>query len=222
MTEWADRLLKLPPGRHRLPSDFVAAHQRQRIFEATAELVAKRGYQGTSIDLITKTAHVALSTFYEHFETKEDCFLASFDNAVAEAEQQLGTTVDPLQSWPDQVALGLNALLELVIADRAKARMCLVEAPGGGPVLLARYEAALDGLIPMLRRGRQFAGDKKLPERTEEAIIGGVVWVLYHNLVRGEFNVSVLAPELLQIVLRPYLGSSEAKRFAEATLPAAP
>lgn len=206
MASWSERLVTIPPGRHTFPSDFVSAHQRERIFAATAELVAKRGYHGTSIDLIAKTARVALSTFYENFETKEDCFLAAFDEAVAEARGHLGAAVDPQLPWPDRLALGLAAFLELVAASPAKARMCIVEAPGGGPALLDRYESALDGLIPILREGRQLAGDKKLPERTEEAIIGGLVWVIYNKLVAGEFDLGALAPEMLQIILRPYIG----------------
>jgi AcrR family transcriptional regulator len=215
MASWSEHLLTIPPGRHTLPSDFVSAHQRERIFAATAELVAKRGYYGTSIDLITKTARVALSTFYENFQTKEECFLAAFDDAVAEATHHLGAAVDPQRPWPDRLALGLTAMLELVVANPATARMCLVEAPGGGPALLDRYESALDALIAILREGRLLAGDKKLPERTEEAIIGGLAWILCHNLVDGEFDLGALASEMLEITLRPYLGSLEARRQAE-------
>ncbi len=222
MASWSERLVTIPPGRHTFSSDFVSAHQRERIFAATAELVAKRGYPGTSIDLITKTARVALSTFYENFETKEDCFLAAFDDAVGEARRHLSATIDQEQPWIDRVTVGLDAFLGLILANPAKARMCLVEAPGGGPVLLDRYESALEGFIPILREGRQLAGAKKLPERTEEAIIGGIVWVLQRSIVRGEFDPSALAAEMLPVILRPYLGSSEAERVGEAAQLALP
>src|ERR1044072_3421259 len=72
----SERLAKLPPGRHLIPRDFVAQNQRERMLLATAELVAERGYQKTTIELIAKTARVALSTFYEQFSSKEECFLA--------------------------------------------------------------------------------------------------------------------------------------------------
>jgi AcrR family transcriptional regulator len=216
MASWSERLVTIPPGRHTLPRDFVSAHQRQRIFAATAELVAKRGYHGTSIDLITKTARVALSTFYEIFETKEDCFIAAFDQALAEARDELVAAVDPEQPWPEQISAGLEVFLELVIANPAKARMCLVEAQGAGPLLLDRYEAALNALAPKLREGRELAEGRKLPERAEEAIIGGMAWVLYQRIVRSEFDqVKALFPELLQIALRPYLGPAEAERLVE-------
>jgi AcrR family transcriptional regulator len=217
MASWSERLVTIPPGRHTLPRDFVSAHQRQRIFAATAELVAKRGYHGTSIDLITKTARVALSTFYEIFETKEDCFIAAFDDALAEARDDLQAALDPEQPWPEQIATGLAAFLEHLVANPAKARMCLVEAQGAGPLLLDRYEAALDTLAPKLAEGRELAEGRKLPERAEQAILGGMAWVLYQRIVRGEFDqVTALFPELLQIALRPYLGQAEAQRLAAA------
>jgi AcrR family transcriptional regulator len=217
MSSWSERLVTMPPGRHTLPKDFVAAHQRHRIFGATAELVAKRGYHGTSIDLITKTARVALSTFYENFETKEDCFVAAFDDAVADAREQLAEALDPEQPWAQQIAAWLETFLGLVIASPAEARMCLVEAQGAGPALLDRYEATLEALVPKLREGRELAGARKLPERAELGILGGVVWVLQQRIVRGQFDqISTLFPELLQIALRPYLGPIEAERFAES------
>ena len=48
----SERLSKLPPGRHLIPSDYVSQNQRERILLATAELVAERGYQKTTIELI--------------------------------------------------------------------------------------------------------------------------------------------------------------------------
>jgi AcrR family transcriptional regulator len=219
MSSWSERLVTIPPGRHTFPKDFVAAHQRRRIFTATADLVAKRGYHGTSIDLITKTARVALSTFYESFQTKEDCFLAAFDDAVAEARDVLAAAVDPQRQWPEQISIGLETVLEMIVASPSKARMCLVEAPGGGPALLDRYEMALEALVPKLREGRELARAPKLPDRAEAAILGGIVWVLHQRIVRADFEqVTDLLPELQQIALRPYLGPAEARRFTEARL----
>ena len=59
----SERLAKMPPGRHLVPRDFVTQSQRERMLLATTELVAERGFQKTTIELIAKTARVALSTF---------------------------------------------------------------------------------------------------------------------------------------------------------------
>ena len=59
---------------------------RERILVAMAEIVAKRGYQGTTIEHIVKRAGVSRATFYEHFENREDCLLAGFADAAEELQ----------------------------------------------------------------------------------------------------------------------------------------
>jgi AcrR family transcriptional regulator len=90
-----------------LPSEFVSNNQRARILYATSELVAERGYQKTTIELIAKTARVALRTFYEHFASKEECFLAAFDADLEGAAEIFNELLDPAEPWPDQIATGL-------------------------------------------------------------------------------------------------------------------
>src|SRR4051794_8664768 len=103
----SERLSKLPPGRHLVPSDFVTQNQRERMLLATAELVAERGYQKTTIELIAKTSRVALVTFYEHFSGKEECFLAAFDESVAAAREVFAELLDPEEPWQEQISSGL-------------------------------------------------------------------------------------------------------------------
>src|SRR3954468_9162938 len=107
----SERLSKLPPGRHLVPSDFVTQNQRERMLLATAELVAERGYQKTTIELIAKTARVALSTFYEQFSSKEECFLAAFDETVAGAAEVFDELIDQEESWAEQIAAGIEIFL---------------------------------------------------------------------------------------------------------------
>ena len=51
--------------------------QRQRIMRATGELVAKRGYNDVTVELIVKRARVSFKTFYKHFGGKEESSLSS-------------------------------------------------------------------------------------------------------------------------------------------------
>lgn len=62
----------LPPGRHGLPKEFVAANQRTRLINGFAEAVGRRGYCAVTIAEITAAASVSRRTFYEHFRSKEE------------------------------------------------------------------------------------------------------------------------------------------------------
>lgn len=214
----SERLSKLPPGRHLIPPDFVAKNQRERMLLATAELVAERGYQKTTIELIAKTARVALSTFYEQFASKEECFLAAFDENVEAAREVFGELLDVEQPWPDQIAAGLEILLEMVVTEEARAKLCIVESQAAGSAPLARYQAMLESVAPKLREGRELnPRAARLPDGLEVAIAGGLAWLVHQRLVADRAGeVKAMLPEMLQVTLTPYLGEAEAARAAEA------
>jgi AcrR family transcriptional regulator len=214
----SERLSKLPPGRHLVPRDFVAQNQRERMLLATAELVAERGYQKTTIELIAKTARVALSTFYEQFSSKEECFLAAFEETVAAAADVFAELLDPDQPWAEQISKALEILLEMVTNEPARARLCIVEAQAAGGESLARYQAMLESVAPKLREGRLHnPRSSRLPDGLEVAIVGGLAWLIHQRLIgdRDE-EIKGLLPEMLQVTLTPYVGEVEASRAADA------
>ena len=214
----SERLSKLPPGRHLIPRDFVSQNQRERMLLATAELVAERGYQKTTIELIAKTARVALVTFYEQFANKEECFLAALDESIGAAAQVFVELVDEEQPWVDQISSGIEVLLEMVVAEPARAKLCLVESQAAGGAALARYQRMLEQAAPKLREGREHnPRASRLPEGLEVAIAGGLAWLVHQRLVSGRADeLKGLLPEMLQVTLTPYVGEVEAARVAEA------
>lgn len=214
----SERLAKLPPGRHLIPRDFVSQNQRERMLLATAELVAERGYQKTTIELIAKTARVALVTFYEQFASKEECFLAAFDESVEAAGQVFAELLDAERPWPEQIASGLEIFLEMVVAEPDRAKLCLVESQAAGSAALDRYQGMLEKVAPKLREGRALnprAG--RLPDGLEVAIAGGLAWLVHQRLIAGRAGeLKGLLPEMLQVTLTPYVGEVAAAQAAEA------
>jgi AcrR family transcriptional regulator len=213
-----DELTAVPTGRHGLPRDVVATHQRERLLAATIELVAKRGYRGTSIDHIVKSARVGYVAFYELFEGKEDCFLAAFERIVEETSEAVAAAVAAETEWPDQICAALDTLLDLIAADPARARVGLVEVQAAGRKAYARYEEAIDGAAPKLREGRELSVEAAtLSDTLEEAVLGGIAWILHQRLVKGEMEkTGGLLRETIQIALSPYLGEAKAHRLATA------
>jgi AcrR family transcriptional regulator len=214
----SERLATMPPGRHLVPPDFVAQNQRERMLLATAELVAERGYQKTTIELIAKTARVALSTFYEQFSSKEECFLAAFDETMDAAAEVFAELLDPEREWAEQIAAGLEIALEMVVKEPVRAKLCIVEAQAAGGASLARYQAMLERLAPKLREGRiHNPRASRLPDGLEVAIVGGLAWLIHQRLVADRIDeVKGLLPEMLQVTLTPYVGEVEAGRAADA------
>jgi AcrR family transcriptional regulator len=195
-------------------SDALPVPQRERILDASERLIAEHGIAGTSIEAIVKAAGVSSVTFYEFFADKGECFVAAFDRAVEAGANELGLAAagDPAAgglTWPEQIATGIRALTRLVLAEPARARLCLVEAQTGGPRLSARFEATLDRVAAKLREGRSLdTAPSGLPTTHEEATAGALAWLLRERLETGDPDgLEALYPELIDIALAPYLGN---------------
>jgi AcrR family transcriptional regulator len=197
----------------------ASADQRRRILRAIGELVAKRGYADVTVELIVKRAHVSYKTFYKHFSGKEDCFLELFDAVFRSTERTIRERLDAEHlPWAEQVALTLRSLIEQIVAEPIIARAVIVETPTVGPGVLDRYERATKALVPLFRAGRELnPRGAELPATIEDTLAGSVFWSAYQRLIVGEAErLPELLPELIELVLRTYLGEAEASRIARA------
>jgi AcrR family transcriptional regulator len=206
--------LRPPPGRQLLSRDFIAQHQRARIIAALAREVSAKGYRAVTVADIVRSAGIARNTFYENFSSKESCFLAAQRFAMSEALDRVVGAAGDLDSWPKQVEAGLRAFLQYVASEPDLARTCMVEALSAGPDALACYEESVQVFISLFQIGRNVSPKgKELPATLEEAIVGGVFWLIYQRLIDGEEDkIEDLLPEILEFALVPYLGNRSGSR----------
>lgn len=193
--------------------------QRRRILRAIGELVAKRGYADVTVELIVKRARVSYKTFYKHFSGKEVCFEELFDSTVDATERAIRARLDSEPSeWPEQVVLALRIWVEWIAAEPLIARAVIVEAPTVGPGMLEPYGRATRAFAPLFRGGRELnPRGAELPPTVEDTLSGSVFWSAYQRLIVGEAGrLPELLPELTELVLRTYLGQTEAARIARA------
>jgi AcrR family transcriptional regulator len=210
-------LERLPDGGDRGRAEMLSRDQRERILAAIVGLVAKRGYQGTTVEHIVKKAGVSRATFYEIFENREACLLAAFAEAEAELHRRVDGVVDREDEWPAQVRAALTVFLELTEEHPAVVRTCLVEAVTAGPAFMEHYERALNGFAPLFRRGREYSGldPSELPEDVEDMIVGGLVWMVHQRVQRNDIaEIKRLLPTMVEFALVPYLGEARAEELA--------
>ena len=67
--------------------DEVARNQRARMYGGMIEAVSERGYPQTTVAHVIAYAGVSRRAFYEQFQNKEACFLATYDIVVARARK---------------------------------------------------------------------------------------------------------------------------------------
>jgi hypothetical protein len=86
--------------------------------------------------------------------------------------------------------------------------------------VVERYDAAIQGLVPYLKAGRE-GRSKEVLERlsptTEEALVGGMVSLVSRRIIAGQATkLEQLLPDLVEFALTPYIGSEEANKVARA------
>lgn len=211
-------LSRLPPGRHGLPREFVVHNQRERLIAGLAEAVAENGYASTTIGHITRHAAVSRRTFYEHFASKDECFVAAYDAVMTELRERIAAAFDEQEEWPLAVRAGIEAMLRFLVSEPSLARLSMVEALVAGPVVVERYDAAIQSFVPYFRAGREGRSHEvlaRLSPTTEEALVGGMVSLISRRILAGKTGeLEGLLPDLVEFTLTPYLGSVEAAKVA--------
>ena len=152
----------LPRGRHGLTREQVVQSQRARIFRAMADAMAQKGYAATSVADVLRAAKVSRETFYEQFESKEDCFMSALEAAtdvvLAQAFATRPTGGRPLERFDS----GLRTYLDALAAQPALSRLFLIEVYAAGPAALERRAAVQRRFAAVLDDtfGRRTAADR--------------------------------------------------------------
>ncbi len=138
---------KLSPGPGLAPEQ-VAAHQLARIRRATIEIVGERGYGALKVRDLVRLASVSSRAFYEHFDSKEDCFLRTYELIAGRASRRIIAAQADERDWRERPRLVVEELVSQLETEPNGARMALVEA----------YAAGSDSLEQAWRAERTFEG----------------------------------------------------------------
>jgi AcrR family transcriptional regulator len=205
---------QLPGGRHGLPRSFVERHQRLRLIGAMLRALPRHGYPRTTIGHVTEEAGVSRSAFYSQFESKEECFLATYDLAAEWLCERVEGAAVADRQWSSRVSGWISQALRLLAANPALAHLIAVEALQAGAAARHRRQACIARLAGALRAGRPV--DPDLPVDLEELLIGGALAHIAHYVDAGRTeSLSDATPELVQYLLIPYLDPAEIRRIAD-------
>jgi len=208
----------LPRGRHGLSREFIAEHQRERLFVATATVLDRNGYEGTTVAAVAGEAGVSKSDFYGQFESKDHCFCAAYDAAVEILRVDVASARREGGDWAEGVCAGLATALARLASDPSRANLLLVEGLRAGPDVYGRYQTAVESFVPCLRDGAPagtvaFRGSAV----ADEAVVGSIASLLGRRVLAGEAaGLERFFPELAEFALAPRLGVAEARRIISA------
>lgn len=123
---------------------------RGRLLDGFARSIAERGYRDTTVADVVRHAKTSKRTFYDHFASKEECFIALLQNNNEELIADVTGAVDPESSPDEQVRSAVDAYLTHIESRPAITLSWIREAPALGDVARPLHRLAMDDLTDML------------------------------------------------------------------------
>jgi AcrR family transcriptional regulator len=168
--------------------------------------VVERGYDELSIPAISSAAGVSNQTFYEHFQSKRDAFLAAFEMISTDVLQVTGAAFAAEGGNPEAIGAALRTLLQYNAGHELYARLAYFELPTAGPVALDQADRSLDAFTAFLRPGimpDELA--RPLGDATLQAIASGIWESIQYEIAHGRReSLPELAPQITWVALAPF------------------
>jgi AcrR family transcriptional regulator len=177
---------KLPSGRSSRSSEDIAANQLERLQGGMIHAISNRGYHNTTVAEIIALAGVARRTFYEHFTSKEECFLAAYDAALEQITTGVAEAYEVPGSWEEKIQAAFLALAQETISNPEAAELLLIHSASAGERSIERRNQGVLAFESLLNSGfSQTPEYRELSDTTVKAIVGGARQLAYSRLRHG-------------------------------------
>jgi AcrR family transcriptional regulator len=181
-----EALGRLSPGPGR-PAQEVATHQLARIHEATIQLVAERGYGALKVREIVGRAEVSTRAFYEHFSSKEDCFLQTYELISRRAARRIIAAQAGEPDWRKRPRLVFGEFARQLEGRPAESRLALIEVYLAGEAATAKalraernFESVLVEALARAPKG------VVVPPLVMQGMVAGVTTVSRKRVLAGK------------------------------------
>ena len=110
----------------------ASAEFRRRLLEGMAAAIGECGFRDSTVADVVRHARTSRRTFYEHFPSKQACFIALLQEANAAMVRQIAAAVDPRAPWDTQVRQAIEAWIAAAQSDLALTLSWIRDLPSLG------------------------------------------------------------------------------------------
>ena len=132
--------------------------------------------------------------------------------AISEVEEAIVGSCDDRADWPERISAGINAAINLLVANPATARALTAERCGesGGDAVYAAMLERFAGLL-----GADAPRPERLPASSATSVVSLLVAIVSCHIRAGTIDrLSDGDPDLVFLALLPYVGFAEASRWS--------
>ena len=139
-----------------------SASTRAKLIRAARALFARNGYAGVATEQIVRRAGVTRGALYHQFQTKEDLFLAVYEQVEQELTERVVAGLGTIDSPLAELRAGVRGFLEACRAPEVQ-RIALIDASRGARLGALARGRRTQRARPV--RGRDRRGDRR-PRRS--------------------------------------------------------
>lgn len=183
--------------------------QRKALVKALVEICDERGYREATPGLIASRAGLERTSFGDHFESVEDCFLAIWDVAFEDLGEKLLSAYTSQGEWRDRLRAAAHELLRLLRKRSFPVlRVLTLNSDLAGRRAAKRRDQFLRSFSALVDAGRYESEDpEQIPVETAFALTAGIHHAVYARFAAGRENeLTDLVPQLMCLIVTPYLG----------------
>jgi AcrR family transcriptional regulator len=185
---------------------------RSRLLDAMIEVGARAGYARASVERVIEGTGIARSTFYEHFGTRDECFLATLSVLGERLLDQVEAAAEAAEG-KRAIAAAIEAVVGFAVADPAGATLLFVESLAGGQRSLELRERLRESVEAILEGAWARApANAATLDLSATMLTGGVFRLMGMRLRHGEVGLGGLGEELTAWMESYVTASGSARR----------
>ncbi len=150
------------------------------------EAVARHGYSGTTLRELVRLAGVSKSTFYEHFESKREAFLATSEEILDRIDNRVAAAYGIHEDYRARLIAALAVFTDLVVRNPHESRLAIVDSLTLGRAGVESRERVSAIFASVVRDSFTRSPSKvEVSDLTVRAIAAGIRGVVYRHLREG-------------------------------------
>jgi AcrR family transcriptional regulator len=127
------------------------AEFRRRLLEGMASAIRECGFRDSTVADVVRHARTSRRTFYEHFPSKQACFIALLQEDNAATVRRIAAAVDPGAPWDIQARQAIEAWIAGAQADLALTLSWIRDLPSLGSDARHLQREALETFVVLIQ-----------------------------------------------------------------------
>ena len=157
----------------------IADGFRRRLLDGLAASIADKGYRNTTIADVVRRARTSRRTFYQHFSSKDECFVALLTDANTEMIRQISAAVDQTAPWASQVRQAIETWIACAESDPTIMLSWIRDVPSLGDTARRLQRDVVEAFVVMIQtfcdtEEWRSAGAGPVPRQLAIMLLGGL------------------------------------------------